>query len=96
MQAQNLHSNKPSPVPQEQVSASVPIAEPRKTEPPSEKKERKKKEKEEKSIKLVYSDNEISPEEKMASLSRYAFVPETNGTSRSVSDSTATEVSVNA
>lgn len=28
-----------------------------------------------KSTKLVYSDNDISPEEKMAQLPRYAFVP---------------------
>ena len=28
--------------------------------------------------KLVYDDNEISPEEKMAKLSRYAFVPDRN------------------
>lgn len=39
-----------------------------------EKKPKKEKEKE-KEIKLIYSDNEISPEEKMAKLSRYAFVP---------------------
>ncbi|KAL9102466.1 MAG: hypothetical protein Q9163_002396 [Psora crenata] len=37
-----------------------------------EKKIRKDKEK---SMKLVYSDNEVSPEEKMAKLPRYAFVP---------------------
>ena len=29
-----------------------------------------------KSMKLVYSDNEMSPEEKMAQLPRYAFTPE--------------------
>lgn len=39
-----------------------------------EKRPKKEKEKE-KEIKLVYSDNETSPEEKMAKLSRYAFVP---------------------
>jgi hypothetical protein len=37
----------------------------------------KKKDKEK--AKLIYSDNEISPEEKMAGLSRYAFVPERKG-----------------
>ena len=31
-----------------------------------------------KSTKLVYSDNDISPEEKMAQLPRYAFVPSAN------------------
>ena len=41
---------------------------------PVEKRPKKDKEKE-KEIKLVYSDNETSPEEKMAKLSRYAFVP---------------------
>ena len=34
-----------------------------------------KKEKDGKSMKLVYSDNETSPEEKMARLPRYAFTP---------------------
>ena len=32
-----------------------------------------------KQAKLVYSDNETSPEEKMAKLSRYAFVPDQRG-----------------
>lgn len=40
-----------------------------------EKKSKKDKEKD-KSVKLVYSDNEMSPEEKMAKLPRYAFVPD--------------------
>lgn len=40
---------------------------------PSEKKPKKDKEK---ATRLVYSDNEVSPEEKMAKLSRYAFAPE--------------------
>ena len=39
--------------------------------PGEEKKSKKDKDK----SKLVYSDNEISPEEKMAQLPRYAFVP---------------------
>ena len=38
-----------------------------------EKKIRKEKEK---NVKLVYSDNDVSPEEKMAHLPRYAFVPD--------------------
>ena len=44
---------------------------------PSEPKEEKKpsKKDKDKSTKLVYSDNDISPEEKMAQLPRYAFVP---------------------
>ena len=34
-----------------------------------------KKGKKERNTKLIYSDNEVSPEEKMAQLPRYAFVP---------------------
>ena len=45
---------------------------------PSEKKSKKEKEKE-KGTKMIYSDNETSPEEKMAKLSRYAFVPDGKG-----------------
>ena len=41
----------------------------------TEKKSKKEKEREKES-KMIYSDNEISPEEKMAKLSRYAFNPE--------------------
>ena len=41
-------------------------------EPQDEKKGRKEKDK---STRLVYSDNEISPEEKMAQMPRYAFAP---------------------
>ena len=37
--------------------------------------EEKKSKKDKDKSKLVYSDNEISPEEKMAQLPRYAFVP---------------------
>lgn len=32
-----------------------------------------------KQVRLVYSDNEFSPEEKMAGLPRYAFVPNRQG-----------------
>jgi len=35
-----------------------------------------KKSKKDKPMKMVYSDNDISPEEKMALMPRYAFVPE--------------------
>ena len=41
---------------------------------PSEKKAKKEKDKD-KDVKMVYSDNEVSPEEKMARLPRYAFTP---------------------
>ena len=44
---------------------------------PTERKEDKKasKKDKDKNTKLVYSDNEVSPEEKMAQLPRYAFDP---------------------
>lgn len=35
-----------------------------------------KKSKKEKGMRMIYSDNEMSPEEKMAKMPRYAFVPE--------------------
>ena len=35
-----------------------------------------KKSKKDKPMKMVYSDNDVSPEEKMALMPRYAFVPE--------------------
>lgn len=41
--------------------------------------EKKSKKDKEKATKLVYSDNETSPEEKMAQLPRYAFVPDGKG-----------------
>ena len=44
-----------------------------KTDEPQE--ERKGKKEKDKNTKLVYSDNDISPEEKMAQLPRYAFAP---------------------
>ncbi|KAL9131580.1 MAG: hypothetical protein Q9217_000537 [Psora testacea] len=47
--------------------------EPPKTAPALE--EKKTKKEKDKSMKLIYSDNEVSPEEKMAKLPRYAFVP---------------------
>ena len=40
---------------------------------PSEKKSKRDKGND---VKMVYSDNEVSPEEKMAKLPRYAFTPE--------------------
>ena len=38
--------------------------------------ETEKKSKKDKPMKMIYSDNEISPEEKMAKMPRYAFVPD--------------------
>jgi len=41
----------------------------------AEKKSKKEREKD-KNMRLIYSDNEVSPEEKMAKLPRYAYTPE--------------------
>jgi hypothetical protein len=41
--------------------------------------EKKPKKEKDKNTKMVYSDNEFSPEEKMAKLPRYAFVPDGKG-----------------
>ncbi|KAF9887829.1 hypothetical protein FE257_009635 [Aspergillus nanangensis] len=46
---------------------------------PTEASEEKATKKDKSKARLVYSDNEISPEEKMARLSRYAFVPDRCG-----------------
>jgi hypothetical protein len=51
--------------------------------------EKKAKKEKEKNVKLVYSDNDVSPEEKMARLPRYAFVPE-EGKDPMAGDATAT------
>ena len=45
---------------------------PKVEEPMEEKKGKKEKDK---NMKLIYSDNEVSPEEKMAQMPRYAFAP---------------------
>ncbi len=45
-----------------------------KTEAPKTEEKKAKKEKD-KNMKLVYSDNDVSPEEKMAQMPRYAFAP---------------------
>ena len=58
------------------LAATESQAEPKTEEQPGEKKAKKEKEK---PVKMVYSDNEISPEEKMAKLPRYAFVPDGKG-----------------
>ena len=42
---------------------------------PASTEEKKARKEKDKSMKLIYSDNETSPEEKMAKLPRYAFVP---------------------
>lgn len=45
-----------------------------KIEEPKHEEKKGKKEKD-KNMKLVYSDNDVSPEEKMAQMPRYAFTP---------------------
>jgi hypothetical protein len=50
----------------------------------SEASEKKAKKEKDKNAKMVYSDNEVSPEEKMAKMPRYAFVPEGKEGSKSV------------
>lgn len=57
------------------VAAPAPAPTPTTTEPSADKTEAPEK-KSKKEMKMVYDDNEISPEEKMAMLPRYAFVPE--------------------
>jgi hypothetical protein len=52
---------------------TVPV--PESTEKPEAVEKKAKKEKD-KNTKMVYSDNEVSPEEKMAMMPRYAFVPD--------------------
>jgi len=46
------------------------------TEPPQTAEVSEKKSKKDRSVKMLYSDNEISPEEKMAKMPRYAFIPD--------------------
>lgn len=54
-------------------TATTPASAPSKAEPTDEKTTKKDKAKQ---TRLVYADNETSPEEKMARLSRYAYVPQ--------------------
>ena len=58
------------------ISGAAKQAETTADKPKSEEKPKKDKSK---AVRLVYSDNETSPEEKMAQLARYAFVPEQKG-----------------
>lgn len=61
----------PAPAQAPEASATpTPAPEAEKSEP-TEKKTKK-----DKPTKMIYSDNEISPEEKMAKMPRYAFVPD--------------------
>jgi hypothetical protein len=57
------------------VSTPQPTTTPEATEKaePTEKKPKKDKDK---NTKMIYSDNEVSPEEKLAKMPRYAFVPD--------------------
>ena len=53
-------------------NAETKLEVPKIEEPVEEKKGKKDKDK---NMKLIYSDNEVSPEEKMAQMPRYAFAP---------------------
>ena len=64
--------------PAQDAPLTEPPAETKSEDTRGEKKARREKEKDTKT-KMVYSDNETSPEEKMAQLSRYAFVPDQKG-----------------
>ena len=61
----NVH---PAPTP-----ATAPVVEPEKVE---KNEAVEKKSKKDKPMKMIYSDNDISPEEKMSKLPRYAYIPE--------------------
>lgn len=52
-------------------ATSTPVPEPTEKSEPAEKKSKK-----DKPVKMIYSDNDMSPEEKMAQMPRYAFVPD--------------------
>lgn len=64
-------TNQPAPVKKEG-------AEEKPQEKPEEKTDGKKDKDKSKATKLVYDDNEISPEEKMAKMARYAYIPDRN------------------
>jgi hypothetical protein len=57
------------------VSAPEPTPTPEATEKADTTEKKPKKDKD-KNMKMVYSDNEVSPEEKLAKMPRYAFVPD--------------------
>jgi len=62
--------------PETPVDTSTPVPEStEKIEPAAKAEVVEKKAKKDKPIKMVYSDNEFSPEERMAKMPRYAFVP---------------------
>ena len=68
----NVTSNAPT-------AAATPTPAPEtteKTESTEKTEQGEKKAKKEKPVKMIYSDNDLSPEEKMAMMPRYAFVPE--------------------
>jgi len=65
---------KGEPVPiQTPAPAPTPV---QSVEPPQTAEVTEKKSKKDRSVKMLYSDNEISPEEKMAQMPRYAFIPD--------------------
>ena len=77
----------------ETEAIAAPVAEALTVPEPTDKKSKK-----DKPMKMVYSDNEVSPEEKMALMPRYAFIPEgkTEISSVASSEMPATAVAVDA
>jgi hypothetical protein len=80
----------PPPVVQAPEPIATPTPAPESAEKPDAAAE--KKAKKEKPIKMIYSDNELSPEEKMAMMPRYAFVPEGETESSLVDATTVPDV----
>jgi hypothetical protein len=63
----------PTPAPEIKTEEVVKVETPEKFEKPEQV---EKKSKKDKPVKMIYSDNELSPEERMAKMPRYAFVPD--------------------
>lgn len=63
----------PTPAPETKTANAVKAVVPETSDKPEQ---AEKKAKKEKAIKMIYSDNELSPEERMARMPRYAFFPD--------------------
>ena len=87
-----------TPVVGDVVASTSADTKPSNTEPvaPLETNDKKSKKDKDKNNKMVYSDNDVSPEEKMAKMSRYAFVPAENEETVTVNTTATTDVVDNA
>lgn len=74
------------------ASGSEPQAQQPEAGPAPESSEKKAKKEKDKNSRMVYSDNEVSPEERMAKMPRYAFVPNGKEESALVDANTAPAV----